>query len=171
MIPLLRTVLGRSYDGHSWHGPSLADVLDGVDARAALARPVAGAHSIWELTHHLMAWSREVTRRLEGQPPGEPREGDWPSPPEKQRGGDDDARWGALRDELTAARDALLAAVDAFPPQRLDERVGTSDDPALGEGTSYAAMLIGLAEHNAYHGGQIQLLRRAIESAAHGDGR
>ena len=78
MIPLLRSVLRRSFDGHSWHGPSLADVLDGVDARAALAHPVAGAHSIWELTHHLMAWTREVTRRLEGQPAGMPREGDWP---------------------------------------------------------------------------------------------
>ena len=159
MIPLLRSVLRRSFDGHSWHGPSLADVLDGVDARAALARPVPGAHSIWELTHHLTAWTREVTRRLDGEKAGEPREGDWPDPPETT--GDVEARWRALRDELTAARGALLAAVAAFPPERLNERVGTSDDPAIGEQATFAGMLVGLAEHNAYHGGQITLLRRA----------
>ena len=161
MIPLLRSVLRRSFDGHSWHGPSLADVLDGVDARAALARPVPGAHSIWELTHHLTAWTREVTRRLDGEKAGEPREGDWPATPETT--GDVEARWRALRDELTAARGALLAAVAAFPPERLNERVGTSDDPAIGEQATFAGMLVGLAEHNAYHGGQITLLRRALQ--------
>lgn len=161
MIPLLRSVLCRSYDGHSWHGPSLADVLDGVDARTALARPVPGAHSIWELTHHLMAWTREVTRRLDGEKPGEPREGDWPAR-DDGADGDVEARWRAVRDELTAARGALLAAVAAFPPGRLDERVGTSDDPAIGEQATFAGMLVGLAEHNAYHGGQITVLRRAL---------
>ncbi|GLC24156.1 DinB family protein [Roseisolibacter agri] len=160
MIPLLRSVLRRSFDGHSWHGPSLADVLDGVDARTALAHPVAGAHSIWELTHHLTAWTREVTRRLEGQPAAMPREGDWPE--RVDDAGDVEARWRALRDELTAARGALLAAVEAFPPARLDERVGTSDDAAVGGQATFAGMLVGLAEHNAYHGGQITLLRRAL---------
>ena len=160
MIPLLRSVLRRSFDGHSWHGPSLADVLDGVDARAALAHPVAGAHSIWELTHHLTAWTREVTRRLEGQPAGMPREGDWPDAPDAT--GDVEARWRAVRDALTDARGALLAAVEAFPPERLDDRVGTSDDAAIGGQATFAGMLVGLAEHNAYHGGQITLLRRAL---------
>ncbi|MGZ8378637.1 MAG: DinB family protein [Gemmatirosa sp.] len=162
MIPLLRSVLRRSYDGHSWHGPSLADVLDGVDARTALARPVAGAHSIWELTHHLMAWTREVTRRLAGQPATMPREGDWPDAPELAAG-DVEARWRAVRDELTVARGALLAAVEAFPPARLNDRVGTSDDAAIGGQATFAGMLVGLAEHNAYHGGQITVLRRALQ--------
>jgi uncharacterized damage-inducible protein DinB len=168
MIPILRSVLRRSFDGQSWHGPSLADVLADVDARAALARPVAGAHSIWELTHHLMAWTREVARRLQGEPAALPIEGDWPAPPEAQPDGDVEARWRALRDELTAARGALLAALEAFPPERLVERVGTSDDPAIGGQASFGGMIVGLAEHNAYHGGQITLLRRALESTAPG---
>jgi uncharacterized damage-inducible protein DinB len=163
MIPILRSVLRRSFDGQSWHGPSLADVLADVDARAALSRPVPGAHSIWELTHHLMAWTREVTRRLQGEPAALPREGDWPAPPDAT--GDVDARWRALRDELAAARGALLDAVAAFPPERLAERVGTSDDPAIGGQASFGGMIVGLAEHNAYHGGQITLLRRALHAS------
>ncbi|MGZ8492867.1 MAG: DinB family protein, partial [Gemmatirosa sp.] len=69
----------------------------------------------------------------------------------------------AVRDELTVARGALLAAVEAFPPARLNDRVGTSDDAAIGGQATFAGMLVGLAEHNAYHGGQITVLRRALQ--------
>jgi uncharacterized damage-inducible protein DinB len=160
MIAFLRGVLRRSYDGSAWHGPALAEVLDGVSAHDALAGPVPGAHTILELTHHLDAWTREVTRRLGGAPAAMPTEGDWPAPLAPDA--DVEARWRALRDRLGEGRDALLAAVADFPPARLHERVGTSDDPALGEQATFAAMLVGLAEHNAYHGGQIMLLRRAL---------
>ena len=166
MLPLLRSVLRRSYDGQSWHGPSLADVLGGVDAAAALARPIAGGHTIWELTHHLAAWTREVARRLRGAPAAMPSEGDWPEPATIPGPGtsdaDRDAAWARLRAELTAARGDVLDALAAFPPERLGERVGTSDDPAIGGQASFGGMVIGLAEHNAYHGGQVVLLRRAV---------
>ncbi|HEY7818948.1 MAG TPA: DinB family protein, partial [Vicinamibacteria bacterium] len=50
----------QAMDGQPWHGPSLAIVLQGVDARTAAARPIDGAHSIWEITLHLTGWTREV---------------------------------------------------------------------------------------------------------------
>jgi uncharacterized damage-inducible protein DinB len=162
MIPLLRSVLRRSFDGQAWHGPSLSEALTGIDARTALERPVAGGHTIWELTHHVMAWTREVARRLDGAPAALPREGDWPEPFLEPDPAARDAAWASLRAELVGARDALLAAVAVFPEARLGERVGTSDDPAVGGQASFGGMLIGLAEHTAYHGGQIVLLRRAI---------
>src|SRR2546426_6708392 len=39
----------RSVSGPMWHGPALADLIGDVSAEQAAARPVAGAHSIWEL--------------------------------------------------------------------------------------------------------------------------
>jgi uncharacterized damage-inducible protein DinB len=151
--------LRRSFDGGAWHGPALADALDGVDARAALARPIADGHTIWELTHHVAAWTREVARRLGGAPPRAPVEGDWPAP----RADADEAAWAALRAELTAARDAVLAALAAFPAERLDERVAAGGDASLGALATWGQMVVGLAEHNAYHGGQIVLLRRMVD--------
>ena len=162
VLRLLHSVLRRSYDGQSWHGPSLADALAGVDASAALARPVDGAHTIWELTHHVAAWSREVARRLRGAPAALPVEGDWPEPFTEPDAAARDAAWARLREELTAARGDVLDALKAFPEERLGERVGTSDDPAIGGQASFGGMIIGLAEHNAYHGGQLVMLRRAI---------
>jgi hypothetical protein len=40
--------------------------------------------------------------------------------------------------------------------------------PSIASGVSYAAMLSGLAQHNAYHGGQIVLLKYALRRGAQG---
>jgi uncharacterized damage-inducible protein DinB len=154
----IEVVLRRSYEGGAWHGPSLAEALAGIDARAALARPIAGAHTIWELTHHLMAWTREVTRRLETGRAAMPAEGDWPEVPSESEPAALDGAWSRLRASLDEARDALLATLGTFPPERLDVPVA-----AIGEPVTYGQMLIALAEHNAYHGGQAMLLRRALD--------
>jgi hypothetical protein len=43
----------------------------------------------------------------------------------------------------------------------LDEPVGRPRDRALGTGDSYYVMLHGVAQHDAYHLGQVSLLKRA----------
>jgi len=41
--------LKRAFEGKSWHGPSLLEILKDVTAGQAAARPIPGAHSIWEI--------------------------------------------------------------------------------------------------------------------------
>ncbi len=161
--------LRRSFDGGAWHGPSLGEALDGCSAADAAARPIPGAHSVWELTLHAAAWADEVAARAAGARPGLPRAGDWPPVPEPA---DADA-WRDARAALDAARDRVLAAVAAVAPERLDrplpppepQHAGVAAD-ALGTRDTLHGTLLGLAEHNAYHGGQIVLLRRALAGAA-----
>ena len=38
--------LRRIHDGDAWHGPALREVLEGVAAEQAAARPSSNAHSI-----------------------------------------------------------------------------------------------------------------------------
>lgn len=153
--------LERAVAGQPWHGPSLAILLEGVTARDAAARPVANAHSMWELVLHLTAWTEEVARRLGGAAPGEPAMGDWPEVPTPA----DEEAWRAARAALTASHAHVLEALAACPAERLPSRVGTTEDAALGAGMSHRAMVRGLAQHHAYHGGQLALLRRALESS------
>ena len=47
-------------------GDSLFEILEGVTAERAAARPVANAHSIWELVLHIAAWDGVVRRRMTG---------------------------------------------------------------------------------------------------------
>jgi hypothetical protein len=49
-----------------------------------------------------------------------------------------------------------------LPAARLSDRIGDLREASLGTGISCAVMLAGLAQHNAYHGGQIAILKRAL---------
>jgi hypothetical protein len=155
-IDILADQWRRSCWTDAWHGSSLGALLRDVDARTAAARPIEGGHSIWEVVLHLIGWTDEVARRLQGHAPGQPQAGDWPSPPEPTTAG-----WQAALDALAEAQGRLEGVLVAFPADRLGERVGGERDAPLGTGVSYEGMLNGLLQHNAYHGGQIALLRRA----------
>jgi uncharacterized damage-inducible protein DinB len=58
--------LHRAFTGDAWHGDSLLEILNGVTAAQAAARPIPHAHSIWELVLHIAAWDGAVLRRLGG---------------------------------------------------------------------------------------------------------
>ena len=141
----------RSLEGGAWHGPAVLEALDGVPAGEAVARPVAGAHTIWELVLHLTGTYELVLRRLAGDPrPLEPDE-DWPP-----TGDPTEAGWAEAVAGLRAADARIREAIVRFPAHRLDEPIVA--------GVAYPAYVqfVGLAEHNAYHAGQMVLLRRAI---------
>lgn len=149
----LLDTLRRSFDGDAWHGPAVADALKGVSDVDAARRLPGGAHSIWEITLHIAAWGNEVARRLHGHEPAEPEEGDWPV-----TGGS----WREATQRVRSARDRVIKRVEELKDTDLERPVGQSRDPALGTGFTYAGLIEGLAQHNAYHAGQIMLLRRLI---------
>lgn len=142
--------LERSFRGGAWHGPALAEALEGVDAAAAARRPLAAAHSIAEIVGHLAFWLDTAAGRLAGEDParGLAEGADWPP-----LGAGDEAWRGRLA-ELDAAHRRLHALVAALDDAALDGPVAGSDPTARG-------LLLGVLQHNAYHGGQIVLLRKA----------
>ncbi len=141
--------------GKPWHGPSLGTVLEGIDAAAAAARSLEGAHSIWEIVLHLTGWTREVASRLEGKEPKPPAIGDWP-----ETGPVDEARWDAARADLVSAHEEMGTALARFSASRLSEQVGGERKAPLGTGVSYREMILGALSHDAYHAGQISLLKK-----------
>ncbi|MGH7678113.1 MAG: DinB family protein, partial [Gemmatimonadaceae bacterium] len=69
----------RSVSGPMWHGPVLADLVGDVTAQQAAARPIPGAHTIWELVLHVTAWNEIARERLIGSAKADPTpEEDWP---------------------------------------------------------------------------------------------
>lgn len=154
---LLETLLAHTHGGDPWYGPSRAAALEGVSAADADEHPLAGAHSIRELVLHMTAWTNEVRARLAGAKAGLPKEGDWPTDAAA-----DEQSWSAARAALDRAHDALASAVRASSAEALARPVTDTRDAALGAGVSMAQMLAGLAQHDAYHTGQIILLRRAL---------
>ena len=150
--------LRRAWDGDAWHGSPVKEILDGVTSDDAAARPVPGAHAIWEIVLHMTAWTREVHRRVLTGISREPEDGDWPPVADTSP-----AAWTAALAALERANLELVDAVGALPPDRLDRVLGDARDRPLGSGVTYAVLLHGLAQHHAYHAGQVALLRRALE--------
>ena len=155
--PLLAD-LRRIYEGNAWHGPSLLEAIADVSAAQAGMRPVPDAHSIYELTHHIAAWIGETTSRLHGNAPGSPADGDFPP----HAAVIDDAAWADVRSRLERRQAELLEAVSGFDAARLDEAVDPKNRKDADGPVTFRALLSGLAQHSAYHAGQIVLLRKAL---------
>ena len=145
----LLDTLRRSFDGDAWHGPAVLDTLAEVTDGQAAWRPPEGAHSIWEITLHIAAWANEVAQRLEGGKPGEPREGDYPKP---------SGSWNDAIARVGDARDRLMSVAEKLSDEDLNKRVGEQYNAPLATGFTYAGSIEGIAQHNAYHAGQIRML-------------
>lgn len=146
----------RSVSGPMWHGPALTDLLENVSAADAAARSVAGAHTIWELVHHITAWAEIARTRLGPvKPPDPTAEQDWPPVTDTSVGA-----WRSAVERLKASHRELAAEVAEMADDALVARLPGRDHNAI-------AMLHGIVEHDAYHGGQIAILTKAL-SRAHG---
>jgi uncharacterized damage-inducible protein DinB len=150
--------LEATHDGDPWYGSSREKLLAGITAAQANAKPVAGGHSIWEQVLHMTSWTREVTRRAGGAEPRLPVEGNWPVPQTPA-----EPEWKDAREALARAHRELIAVLRALPSARWTQPVGPTREAGLGTGLSVLEMVIGLAQHEAYHIGQIAMLRRAVQ--------
>jgi len=140
--------LKNIHDGDAWHGPSLKEILSGVTARQAAARPLANAHSIWELTLHIAAWEGVFIRRLAGLPVEEPEEGDFPLVTDAS-----EEAWRRTLTRFDERHRSLVEAIAELTNERLSETVAGKD-------YTVEYMLRGLARHHVYHAGQIALLKK-----------
>lgn len=147
---LLR-LLDQAYDRRSWHGPNLRGSLRGITARQAVWRPGRGRHSIWELTLHAAYWKYVVVRRLRGQ-----KRGSFP-----MRGSNwfnriavpDEKAWREDLRLLEETHRSLREAVAALDTRALNDR-------GPGRSVNVLDLLMGVAAHDLYHAGQIQLIKR-----------
>jgi len=66
----------------------------------------------------------------------------------------DDAAWAADRELVAEQHRLLVEVVEGFPASRLGRRI------SKGRPWSYGDTILGITVHDAYHAGQIQLLKR-----------
>lgn len=145
------------FEGEAWHGPGVIEALSDVEAELAAERPIDGAHSIWEIVQHLTWTYGLVLRKLTGDSSGLAAADDWspvPLPASEEN-------WAAAVATLRERNAQVRRAATNFPEDRLDS-------PPVGD-PRYSAytLFIGLTQHDAYHAGQIVLLKRAAQAKRH----
>lgn len=139
-----------SFDGDAWHGPAVMEILKGVTAQQAAAKPIANAHSIWELVLHMTTWSGVVVRRLRGEAVEPTDAEDYPPVQDKS-----EAAWQRAVESLGRGHEALLTAVENLSESGLA-------DVVPGKPYTVEFMLHGVVQHDLYHAGQIALLKKAL---------
>src|SRR5689334_21211280 len=113
-INRLESQLRAAFEGPAWHGPAVLELLRGVTPAEAAARPIAGAHTIWELVLHLTACYDLVLRRMRGDGRQLTPAEDWPAMAKPT-----DANWQEAIAALRGRNDALRAALLRFDPANL----------------------------------------------------
>ena len=122
-----------------------------MSLEAAAWRPQPGAHNVWELLVHAAYWKYVAWRRLTGAARGSfPLEGSnfFERPVETSA-----AAWRADLRLLGAMHRDLRAAVAATAPRSIGARLPGSRVTRL-------HLITGVAAHDIYHAGQIQLLKK-----------
>ena len=148
-IQIIVDELKRAFDGEAWHGPALMEILDGIDAKTAAARPIPAAHNAWELVLHLTAWEGVIIQRLQGKKATVSGADNFP------RISDSSGQaWQDAVGNLRQTHNELINTVSSLPESKLKEIVPGKD-------YDVRFMLFGAVQHTAYHGGQIALLKRS----------
>ena len=146
---LLLEMLDRSFDMRSWHGPNLRGSIRGVEPATAAARPAPNRHNIWEHVIHAAYWKYVVRRRLLGEKRGSfaLKGSNWFVRPVQATA----EAWKADVALLEEVHNTLRAAVASLDSADLARAAGSF---------SRRALILGIAAHDVYHAGQIQLLKR-----------
>jgi hypothetical protein len=147
---IARTIHPRR--GQAWHGgPTPVGAVRGVPVAMARWRPGPERHTIWELALHSAYWMYAVRRRMLGlASAGFSRSpANWPAMPAPAT----EAAWAADRSLLATEHRLLVEAIEDFPAALLSR-------PSGRKRWTWGDLLIGIAMHDAYHAGQIQMLKR-----------
>jgi hypothetical protein len=150
-ISLLLRIIDEAYEKKAWHGPNLRGSVRGLEAQRAAWRPGANRHNIWEIVVHAAYWKYAVRRRILGE-----RRGSFPLKGSNWIVRPTSLTEGAWRDDIILLEDIhrkMRAVVAAFSVKDLQKI-------PRGSKVSNAAIIYGIALHDVYHAGQIQLLKR-----------
>ncbi|HWZ55772.1 MAG TPA: DinB family protein [Verrucomicrobiae bacterium] len=154
-IEHLLQLLDEAYSRAAWHGPNLRGSIRGVTAREAAHRPSVGRHSIWELVVHAAYWKYTVRRRLLGEKRGSfslPGSNFFARPVDRS-----EKAWRADVALLESEHRKLREVVLSIQPEDLDHR-------ARGSRTAVRRLIAGIAFHDVYHAGQIQLIKKLVKA-------
>lgn len=150
-VGLLLTMIDSAFDKRSWHGPNLRSSIRGLTEREIVFRPSPGRHSIWEQVVHATYWKYTVWRRITGAKRGSfaLKGSNWFPRPDLMG----TSSWQQDVALLEETHKQLRGAIAALSPTDLNI-------VPSGSTVDNTAIIMGIAAHDVYHAGQIQLLKK-----------
>lgn len=140
VVNMLRNV----YERDAWHGPSVKEVLASVDIAEAGKR-IYNSHSIIELVNHMTSWRNFVIHKLTGDDAYDVNE---------EQNFPKSSDWRKSLSDLQESQQKLITTIQEFPAQKLADKVP-------GRSYDYYTLIHGIIQHDIYHIGQIQIIKKA----------
>ena len=140
-------------EGPAWHGLSTLQLLEGVSAADATARPLPELHTIAELISHMTAWKGWVVKVLNGETDYTIEinsQQDWP----KHESLSED-EWKGLIDTFKQKHEELASMVDGLSEEKLSTIIPGKPFP-------YSAIVHGALDHDVYHSAQIAIVKKLL---------
>lgn len=138
------------YAGNPWIEVTIADTLKHITADMAYKKPAAGINSIWEIVNHLISWRTTILKRLQGSI--------IPSPPnnyfEPVKDKSQEA-WEATLERLNKSQSDWEELLPKLSEEKYDEFYPNY-------GYSVCEFVNGIIQHDAYHLGQIVLIKKLL---------
>ena len=150
----IKDTLIRHYGGETWHGPSLAEVLEGVTAKQAIKRIVPASKNIAEYVYHLTNWRVFALEKLTGSETYDiilNSEADW-----KRIDSLTEEGWKELLDALEDSQNELLDVFDTYSDRKLENIVP-------GRRYSVYVLMHGIIQHDIYHSAQMMMIKKLAE--------
>jgi uncharacterized damage-inducible protein DinB len=149
---ILRQHLVELLRGGQAHA-TVEQALDGLNPALRNVRPVTGGHSVWEEFEHMRLAQEDILRYT--------LDDSWTSPPFPE------GYWPKATEQLTeeawaASVAAFFADLEDLVELAQDTNVDLMAEIAHGEGHTYLREILLIADHNAYHLGQIVLTRKIL---------
>ncbi|MGA7159660.1 MAG: DinB family protein [Bacteroidota bacterium] len=147
----LLQIIDESYGRPAWHGTNLRGSIKGLTVEKAAWRPAAVRHNIWEIVVHCAYWKHIVRQRLLGEKMRTfPLKGrNWFKRPVEAT----EKEWRADILLLEQTHRSLREAIAGLKPSDLKRNLS-------GKKWTILQTVSGIASHDVYHAGQIQLLKR-----------
>ena len=146
-VELLLEVIEHGFQKQSWHGTNLRGSVRGLTTEEALWRPEPERHNIYELVLHAAYWKYAVRRRISGE-----KRGSFPIA---------GSNWFKTTDSLSESEWRKAIALLQDQHRQMVDTIAANPRVAL----QRKRMVYGIAAHDLYPAGQIQLLKRLQRSA------
>jgi len=152
-ISTLLALISQAYNTRAWHGTNLRGSIRGLSMREAAWRPSPNRHNIWEIVVHCAYWKYIVRRRILGEKKGSfPLKGsNW----FRRDATLSEHQWQSDVALLESTHRSMCEAIARLNPADLSLK-------PRGSNVDNLAIIMGIASHDLYHAGQIQLLKRFV---------
>jgi uncharacterized damage-inducible protein DinB len=144
--------LQELYDGENWLDESYQNKLAGITSKQAFREPLPGFHSIAGIVWHCIYWRRVFMAYAQGDQQFRDKTIATQNflPADKLRA----MGWSELKSELKISQKKLIQLLKGLN----DDFLGKEYKP----GHSFSWLLEGIIQHDAYHLGQLGLVKKIL---------